>query len=349
MALEQALFRSAFEESPEPRAGLDAEGVVRSWTRGAAAFLGRPREEVLGRPFSESFSRPEDWARAREAALSSEVLRNFEAVLCCKDGSLRRAFLSVRRLSDGAGFLAEFGPAVGDLDSDGQLGAVREALSRMERFAALGRMAAAFAHEMRTPLHVISSTTEFSLEFLSPEPKLKENLGMILRNAEQAALSIKSLLDFAKTGRARPVETSLQDVVRSAAKAVEKSSLSSGVKLEAQLADFPPILIDPQQVRAAVLSLLVNAVEAAKEGGRVEVCAGKEAGGGVLLRVTDDGPGMSEDVLSRVGGPFFTTKETGTGLGLYLAKRVLAEHGASLSFESVPSRGTTVLVRFPPR
>ncbi|MEK7657513.1 MAG: ATP-binding protein [Elusimicrobiota bacterium] len=348
MMLESALFRWAFEESPAARAGLDSEGVIRSWSRGAEEFLAVPAKEALGRPVAEFFSAPGDWTRAKEAALSGEVLRNFEATLSCKDGSHRRTFVSLWKLSEGSGFLAQFAPAVGDLDAPGQPEAVREALLRMERFAALGRMAAAFAHEMRTPLHVISSTAEFSLEFLSPEAKVKESLEMIARNAELAAQSIRSLLDFAKTGRARPVEASLQEVVRSAAKAVEKSSMSRGVSLELRLGELPPILIDPQQVRAVVLSLLVNAVEAVAEGGKVLVSVEAEAGGGVLLSVQDDGPGMTAEVLSRAGGLFFTTKETGTGLGLYLAKRVLAEHGASISFESAPSRGTRALIRFPP-
>ncbi len=348
MTLGDALFRWAFEDSPAPRAAMDKEGVLRSWTDGASEFLGWSRKEALGRPFSEFFSNPNDWARAKEAALSCEVLRNFETTLSCKDGSRRRAFLSVWELPEGAGFLAQFPPALGNLDGAGQE-TVREALARMERFGALGRMAAVFAHEMRTPLHVVASTAEYSLEFLSPEAKVKESLEMILRNAEQAALSIKSLLDFAKTGRARPVESPLQEVVRSAAKAVEKSALLRGVKLQLNLSEFPPVLLDPQQVRAVVLSLLLNAVEAAAEGGRVEVTAEGEPGGGALLKVKDDGAGMSEEVLSRAGGPFFTTKEQGTGLGLYLAKRVLAEHGASLSFESAPGKGTTVSVRFPSR
>ncbi|MFA5139452.1 MAG: ATP-binding protein [Elusimicrobiota bacterium] len=224
--------------------------------------------------------------------------------------------------------------------------AMRQSLARMERFSAVGRMAAAFAHDMRTPLHVIASTAETALQFLSPAPELRESLEMILRNARTASASVQALLDFTKTGRPQLRRASLNDILRSASDLVAGMCRAQGVSLSLELGELPPLMLDEQHLRAVAHNILVNAVEATSAGGslRVRTEPGPEA---VVLTVSDTGAGMTPEALSKAGTPFFTTKESGTGLGLYLSKRILAEHGASLSLESELGKGTTVRVFFP--
>ncbi|MBI5244356.1 MAG: PAS domain S-box protein [Elusimicrobia bacterium] len=346
-ALDEKLFAWAFEQSDAALVGIDESRAVRTWTRGASALLGFPREEALGRAFSEFFAHPKDCGRLLEAASGAPVLRNVETVLMAKGGAQMRAYLTLRAFP-GKVFLAEFSPIVVDFEVAPEHKAVREALVRMERFCSVGRMTAAFTHQMRTPLHVVSSTAEFALEFLSPSGKLRECLEMILRNAHHATESVKSLLDFAKAGRPRLVEASLNDAVRAAAQLIEKLCASRRVELKLELGEPAPALFDPPQIRAVVQNVLVNAADASAQGGLIEARTSSSAEGGAQLVVRDTGPGMTPEVLARASTPFFTTKEDGTGLGLYLSKRVLAEHGASFHIDSLPGRGTTVTIRFPP-
>lgn len=343
------LFACAFEDSEEGVASLDAGRAIRTWTRGAERLLGIPREEALGRDFARLFASEEEGLRLLAAARASGLLRNAAAAMVCKDGTRATVFLTARLLREGAeevGTLVSLQPAVVDFDVDPEHKAIQQALIQMERFSAVGRMTAAFAHEMRTPLHVICSTTEFALEFQRPEAQLRDSLEMILRNAQHATLSIKALLDFAKLGRSQLREGSLNEVVSAAVRLIEKTCEGQSVAVELSLGKLPAMLLDPHHMRAVVHTLLINAVEAMPSGGRLCVRTEAPTDQDIHLLVRDTGTGMEPEVLAKASAPFFTTKEAGTGLGLYLAKRVLAEHGAVLSISSRRGEGTEVTVHF---
>jgi signal transduction histidine kinase len=346
-SLNDSLFAWAFEHSDCALIGVDEAKTVRTWTKGATALLGTAREDAVGRPFSELFAHPGDCDRFLKAAAAVPVVRNLETVFAGKAGGRTRVFLTLTAFQEG-GWLASLTPAVVDFDVAPEHKAVREALVRMERFCAVGRMTAAFTHQMRTPLHVISSTVEFAIEFLNPDGKMRECLEMVQRNVAQATESVKSLLDFAKAGRPQLVESQLNDTVRASVQPLEKLCASRGISLKVEFGEPPIVLLDPPQIRAVVQNVLVNAIEASKEGGTVEVRTSATAEGGAQVVVRDSGAGMPPEVLVQASAPFFTTKEHGTGLGLYLSKRVLAEHGGTLHLDSMPGRGTSATIRFAP-
>jgi PAS domain S-box-containing protein len=347
--LRDILFRAAYLDSEDAVAALDSQRRIRAWSRGAAELLGVSAEDAAGAPFESFFHDPRECENAFEAAAHQGAVRHFEVRLSHKDGSVERTGLSLRILGDPpAGFIARLSPAPEDLDTSPEQRPLQESLVRMERFSTLGRVTAAFAHEMRTPLHVISSTAELAIED-APEPsRIREDLTMILRNANQATSSILALLEFAKTGKSRLREDSLNAVVESVLRWMEKLCQKQGVELVTELDELGPILIDPNHLRSVLHNILVNAVEAMPGGGTLTVVTKSLEKGGALLTVGDSGPGMPEAVLEKATTPFFTTKEDGTGLGLYLAKRVLQEHGASLDFSCPEPGGTLVSVLFPP-
>ncbi len=345
--LKELLFEAAYIDSDEAVAALDANHVVQAWSSGAQTLLGVAREDIEGKSLVSLFHDEKDAVQAFEAAELQGFLGNFETRLARGDGSVERVSLSLRRLSKQAeGFIAHLSPAGDDFGEAPEQRSIRESLVRMERFSAVGRVTAAFAHEMRTPLHVISSTAELAIEDSEPKSAIREDLDMILRNAKQASSSILALLEFAKTGKAHLKEDSLNEVVASVLRWIDKLCLKQGIDLVSELSEIPNILIDSQHLRSVLHNILVNAVEAMPNGGKmvVRTAATPE---GVLLSVVDTGSGMPEAVLAKATAPFFTTKEDGTGLGLYLAKRILAEHGASLDFDCPATGGTSVTVRFP--
>lgn len=347
------LHACILEDAPQASAVLDASGRVLTWSRGAVELLGRRREELAGKEIAVLFAEPKDWELLVETAKAAGLVRNRASRLVRPDGSRERIYVSVRALGDGpqgpAGYHAEFSPIAAELDDGPGRQTAQEALLRMERFSAIGRIAAAFAHEMRTPLHVIASTAELGLEDIGGESKLRENLDMILRNARHAGLSVQALLEFARVGKSRLREGSLNEAVLGVCRLLEKLCEGQGVALELSLGEPPALWMDETSLRAALHNLLVNAIEAMPRGGTLRVQSGRDPElGCAWLRVEDDGMGMSAEVLARAGSAFFTTKENGTGLGLFLTKRVLAEHGAELEIASSPGKGTRAAVRFSP-
>lgn len=222
----------------------------------------------------------------------------------------------------------------------------RDALARLERLSAVGRAAASFAHEIRGPLHVIASTAELSLEHMSPNLELRAGLEVILRNARQAGQAAQALLDFSMPSAARGGPCDLPRLLEAQLRLLDKLLVKQGIRLEARLDPAGTPAVDEKALEVVLHHLLVNALEAMPRGG-VLTAALERAEGAVLVRVIDTGVGMAPETLNRVGTPFFTTKEHGTGLGIYLAQRLLKDWGGDLSLSSAPGRGTTALVRLP--
>jgi signal transduction histidine kinase len=119
---------------------------------------------------------------------------------------------------------------------------------------------------------------------------------------------------------------------------------AAGVRLYAQGDDS--IEADPRRLREALLNLVANAIEATPSGGFVDVEVRRAAGEAEIV-IRDTGRGMPAETLRRIGTPFFTTRDDGTGLGIVLARSVIAQHGGSLTYESEPGKGTRVLVAIP--
>ncbi len=348
MSLDERLFAAAYLDCPDAVIALDADGRIHTFSKGATELLGLPASEARGKPFAEFFERPQEGERLLELAHASGLVRQFRAPLRRADGARQSAWLTAREfVSDGRpeGYLIR---ASSTAKEDGAENAVREALPRLERFSAVGQMAAAFAHDVRGPLHVVASTAEYAVDFLKPGPELRESLDMIGRNARRATSSIKALLEFARAGRCELRPGSLNDVVQTASDFLESSMKKRGIAVDRKLGAVPPLLVDPHHLGAAIYNIMTNAMDAMNKGGRLSLVTEVDDAGRVQLTVADDGAGMEADVLRRVEEGFFSTKETGSGLGLYLTRRILSEHGAQLKIESAPRRGTTVIVSFSP-
>lgn len=349
MSLDERLFASAFLDCAEAIVTVDADAKVHTFSRGAEELLGVKGDEARGRPFRSFFDEPKEGERLLELARASGLVRQFRAPLRRGDGAREFAWLTARAFLQDGRTVGYRVAASATSAEEGEERAVREALPRLERFSAVGQMAAAFAHDVRGPLHVIASTAEYALDFLKPGPELREGLEMIGRNARRATSSIKALLEFARAGRCELRPGSLNEVVTSASEFLENSCKKRGIRVEKRLAEVPPLLIDPHHLGAAVYNLMTNAMDAMGQGGRLTLATRVDAANGrISLEVEDSGAGMEPDVLKRVEEGFFTTKETGSGLGLYLTRRILQEHGAQLRIESRRGRGTKVTMLFSP-
>lgn len=222
----------------------------------------------------------------------------------------------------------------------------KAALSRLERLSAVGRAAASFAHEVRGPLHVIASTAELAIEHELPEAELRAGLEVILRNARQASQSAQALLEFAAAPSGPQGPCDLARAAETQLRLLDKLLVKQGVSLSASLRPAPATRADARLAEAVIHHLLVNALEAMPRGGALTVTL-EASEGWAVLAVADTGTGMDPELLAKAGNPFFTTKEHGTGLGLYVVGRLLEECGGSLQLSSAPGRGTKAVARFP--
>lgn len=228
-------------------------------------------------------------------------------------------------------------------------------LLQAEKLAALGQTISGVAHELNNPLATILMWAE-RLAGRPLEETTRRGLETIKSEAERAARIVRNLLTFARKRQSTRGMVDLNQVVREtlALRAYE-ARLANITTVEALSAGLPPVFADPHQLKQVLLNLIINAEQAmvsAHGRGTLVVRTWHDPDRHtVRLEVTDDGPGVPEELHARIFDPFFTTKEAGkgTGLGLTVAQAILAEHGGHISVRSQPGRGASFLVELPVR
>jgi signal transduction histidine kinase len=210
------------------------------------------------------------------------------------------------------------------------LAASERAAFENEKLAAIGRLAAGIAHEVRNPLGVIRASAAMVRDHFAPGDDSHRACGFILEEIDRLDGLIASLLAFARPTTLRVRPAALDQVVARAAALADETLRKRDAKLLAEIAaPAPELPMDPDLIAQVLLGLVTNAAEAVSPGGRVALRARNEPAA-VVVAVADDGPGVPEADRMRVFEPFYTTKASGTGLGLAMAERIARAHGGEL-------------------
>jgi signal transduction histidine kinase len=240
-------------------------------------------------------------------------------------------------------------------EREAQLQQKQQELIRAERLAAVGRVSAQVAHEIRNPLSSIGLNVEMlqdqlgesRFETAAEAKEARDLLASVMREVDRLTEITEDYLRLARlpTPAKRPEDLKklLEEVLGFAREELERG----GVKIVAELPETAlPVSADEGQLRQVFLNLIRNAREAMAAGGTLTVRAGR-SGSLIDVRVSDTGSGISPEAREKLFEPFFTTKPGGTGLGLSLSRQIVEAHGGRIDVDSAPSRGTTFLLEFP--
>lgn len=227
-----------------------------------------------------------------------------------------------------------------------ELRAAQAKLIEAERLAAIGELSAAVAHGIRNPLAGIKAAAQFARIDLPAEHPLNESINDIVGESNKLEARIKTLLDFSKPFEPRRNPCRIEAIIHSAVASLRAQMATQGIDIQVDIeADLPELCLDAAQIEEVLLALLSNAAEAMPAGGHVSVGAHRYGEDGtVRIHVADDGPGIPADRLDRVFKLFFTTKSSGTGFGLAIAKKVIERHGGSIHVESKPGKGARFII-----
>jgi two-component system, NtrC family, sensor kinase len=224
-------------------------------------------------------------------------------------------------------------------------------LRQSVKMAAVGTLTSGIAHELNNPLNNIALNTESLLDGFS-ELGDKQKLRMleqIYTQVERASSTVRNLLDFTRRETPTFVATSLAKEVRHTARLADNELALTGVDLELELDDgLPQVMGNPRNLQQVFLNLILNAIQAMPEGGRITV-RGAVENDFVRVDVSDNGCGIPREHLDKVFDPFFTSKENGegTGLGLSVSYGIVEKHGGRITVESELGEGTTFSVFLP--
>ncbi|MBI2159056.1 MAG: hypothetical protein HYU25_01475 [Candidatus Rokubacteria bacterium] len=226
--------------------------------------------------------------------------------------------------------------------------ALEASSARRERLAALGDVAAAFAHEVRNPLNAVSMGLQRLRAEFKPEPGEAYARFVNLMQGEVRRLNaiVEQFIALARPLPLKPAPVDLRELLRELAALVEPEARQARVAVHLAVGALPPVNADRDHVKQVLLNLMLNAVQAMTSGGTLSLGAAA-ARDAVTITVADTGPGIAPDVLPRVFDPYFTTKPGGLGLGLPIARRIVEAHGGALTVESAPGRGSRFSVTLP--
>ena len=222
-------------------------------------------------------------------------------------------------------------------------------MMHQEKLASIGRLAAGVAHEINNPMTTILTSAMLIQEDMEPNDPNYEELQTIVDETKRCSRIVKSLLDFARHSKPSITENRINDIVREGISLIKKQAKFNDISIEENLAgDMPTVYVDKDQIEQSVINLLQNAIEATPPGGKVTITTRNGSKKGTIeIMVRDTGKGIPKEDQRKIFEPFYTTKESGTGLGMAITVGHIHQHGGIINIESSPDHGTTFIVRLP--
>ena len=336
---------------------LDLDNCLESWNAQMEAMHGTPRADVLRRPAREVFS-PEFAEELERLGSHQGVHTLYKYRLPLPTGDTRTANITIAPLLN-----RDF-DAVGRIvivDDISERVSMEAQLTQADKLSSIGLLAAGVAHEVNTPLAVISSYTQMLGKQLRMDETAQARLGPVIEKITQqtfrASEIVNGLLNFSRTGTVDLAHVDLNSIVGETVLLLEHQMRSAGVQITTDLdRSLPAITGNRGKLQQVIVNLILNAKDALIECPHPEVTLRTHfTVDSVELTVTDNGAGMPPEVLRKVYDPFFTTKaqpregqRKGTGLGLAVSYGIVQEHGGLIDAVSEPGRGTTFRLVFPP-
>jgi len=226
-------------------------------------------------------------------------------------------------------------------------------LTRSERLASIGRLAAGVAHEINNPLTGVLTFAHILLENAPDDSQEKEDIETIIEATTRCKEITRGLLNFSRQAEPRKRPVKVNDLLCEALNLTRNQARISRVSITEEMDPaLPCVAIDPNQMQEVAVNVIVNAIDAMPDGGNLTVrtrAVNEDSSRWVEFEISDSGCGISPENVDRIFDPFFTTKPTGkgTGLGLAVSYGTVTEHGGTINVTSTENHGTTVTVRLP--
>jgi PAS domain S-box-containing protein len=327
---------------------VDLEDRIEFWNSQMEVMYALPRWQAVGKPLSEVFPAAfsEEFYRVRP---SPGIHNLYKFRLATPVGETRITNMAIAPLVtkkfDVIGRLVLVDDITERIDLESQL-------SQAEKMSSIGLLAAGVAHEVNTPLAVISSYAQLLSKQINGDGKKSELLDKIIKQTFRASEIVNNLLNFSRTSGTEFGEVQLNKVIRETLALLDHQFKTARVKVQDEMApDLPVIHGNAGKLQQVFLNLFLNAKDAMPDGGTLRVVTSD--GGGVSVLVSDTGAGIAQEHIARIYDPFFTTKTSprdgrrGTGLGLSVTYGIIQEHAGKIRVESRLGGGTTFYLDFP--
>jgi len=324
---------------------VDFGGAVESWNTQLEGLIGVPREEAVGRKLEDVL--PADLMAEITARSGDERVSSlYKFHMQNREGRNLVVNVSIAPL------VGKSGDRIGRLilfDDVTQRMRLEEQVFQNEKLTSLGLLAAGVAHEVNTPLAVISNYIQMLAKQLPSGDPRHQLIEKVVKQTFRASEIVNNLLNFSRTGATEFTEVNLNAVVEEVLTLVAHPFRTAQVQVTRNLQrELPAVLGSTNKLQQVFLNLFLNARDAMPSGGVVEIRTAAH-NGSVEVEIIDTGGGISRENLNRIFDPFFTTKSSGrgTGLGLSVSYGIVKEHAGKVDVRSTPGKGTSFRLEFP--
>jgi two-component system NtrC family sensor kinase len=323
---------------------VDLNGIVESWNTRMEQLFGVSRQDALGQSLSAIL--PVELAAEIATRGDEEQISGIYKHRLQHQGLALTVNISITPL------VSKSGERIGRLllfDDVTHRERMAEQMTQTEKLTSLGLLAAGVAHEVNTPLAVISNYIQMLAKQLPESDPKQALIEKIVKQTFRASEIVNNLLNFSRTGAAEVADIDVNRVVEETLSLVAHPMKTSQIQIVKQLGDgLPAVRGSANKLQQVFLNLFLNARDAMPAGGMLEVRTGAH-NGSVEVEIADTGAGISREHIHRIFDPFFTTKAIGrgTGLGLSVSYGIIKEHAGKIEVRSTPGKGTSFHVEFP--
>jgi two-component system NtrC family sensor kinase len=323
---------------------VDLEGTIEAWNSRMEQLIGVTRSDAVGRPLRAIL--PEDLVQEIASRVDQEQVAGIYKFRLQHQG--RAAILNVSITP----LVGKVGENIGRLllfDDVTQRERMEEQMTQTEKLTSLGLLAAGVAHEVNTPLAVISNYIQMLAKQMPEDDPRHAIIEKIIKQTFRASEIANQLLNFSRTGPGELADVDLNRLVEETLSLVAHPLKTSQIQVVKQLsAGIPAVRGSANKLQQVFLNLFLNARDAMPSGGMLEIRTGAH-NGSVEIEIVDTGNGIPLEHIHKIFDPFFTTKTVGrgTGLGLSVSYGIIKEHAGKIDVRSTPGRGTAFHVEFP--
>jgi PAS domain S-box-containing protein len=342
---EQTVFlQRLLDTIPYPVYYKNTDRFYQGCNKAFEVFAGRAKDEIIGKTVYDLF--PADQASyftSRDDELFREPgAQVYETTVTYPDGIKHDAIYNRITYANNDGSIAGLLGVIIDITERKRW---QEEMARLERLNLIGEMAAGIGHEIRNPM----TTVRGLLQLLRARDEIvqhREYYDIMIEELDRANTIISEFLSLAKNKPLSKRMLNLSSIVETMFPLIHADAMQSGMFVQIEMGEIPDLLLDEKEMRQLILNLVRNGLEAMQPGGKITIETASE-GQSVVLKVRDEGKGIDKDVLEKLGTPFYTTKDSGTGLGLAVCYSIATRHNAEIRIETSPA-GTTFYITFTP-
>ncbi|MDX9835484.1 MAG: ATP-binding protein, partial [Desulfobulbus sp.] len=327
----------------------DAQGRIATWNEAVSQLTGIARNRATGR-------RPAEVLPAPLAAIFSdnEAAQQRQAAMLERKAGLRLVF-GTRRSELRCHLLPitdseqQYRGKVLLISDITEIRLLEQRMRESERLAAVGRMAGGVAHEVRNPLSSIKGLALLLKHKFPEHSRERDTADLLIQETERMNRTITEMLSFTRPAPLRLEPVDLRALLQRCLELVRTEAADSGVVTNLEVAnDLPTMEGEADRLQQVLMNVLLNGLQAMEEGGWLSVTAAVDDDG-VELRIADTGRGIAPELHAQVFFPYFTTKPSGSGIGLAISQKIVADHHGTIEIESEPGQGTTAVIRLPLR